>query len=421
MTKAIKYKPSGSFNAKLLPNTLLLLFILLPATTFLLALVMVYNPIKVLGFFIAYLVSKYFSKYISKLIVLKPKLQNPKIAIVIHFFTAIAFVYLYWVFWFTISVKNGNIIPEFSSQSSINVFISFLNPTALIEASKQVLVNGSFTFFGYKPIPIVLAGLWLYEIVFILGNFQWNKIYKTNLPFNKLKNEWVLPLRIELKAIDNPKEIIKEIQTKGSFNLEALLDEQELESKEENCGRIYFYPLTDDENYVSILKTKYGKALGEHKAKFFIKNTLVSKEFADKIKSLSISNTEQNVLANTAFMGDIYWCFDEREFEDTELFRMFVIDYNLALENNVKTSLDEIATPHKRISVSYEYVDDEDNEIDKTLELTTGNPKGFSHLELLFVIHHKIRQDLNEQDSIFYEGLHKSDEDDSSFYLILGS
>ena len=116
-----------------------------------------------------------------------------------------------------------------------------------------------------------------------------------------------------------------------------------------------------------------------------------------------------DTIAEKNLLENIYWQFDDRKFENLELFTESVIAYNSELEPDNNTDFHRIFNPYRKIEVEYLYwkEDEHGNEdqVEESFIVATSNREGFTVIEFLFLVHNTICENLKDHDHVFFEGL----------------
>ena len=103
-------------------------------------------------------------------------------------------------------------------------------------------------------------------------------------------------------------------------------------------------------------------------------------------------------------MTGIYWGFYGGQYDSLEKFIQEVTEYNEDLENEWNPS--ETVFSCMDITVQYSYWDDEEeDEVEEDFNLTADKQSGFTTGELLYKIHNKVVDKLEDADNHFFEGL----------------
>jgi len=104
-------------------------------------------------------------------------------------------------------------------------------------------------------------------------------------------------------------------------------------------------------------------------------------------------------------MQNILWSFSKPPYIKTENFSKDLIAYNQEITGK---SFDiELYKPilHSgKVVIQYMYFDDEGEEIEPNFVLEADNQSFFTIEELLFKVHNKVHENLNDSDNIFFEG-----------------
>jgi len=141
------------------------------------------------------------------------------------------------------------------------------------------------------------------------------------------------------------------------------------------------------------------------------------------IPDLSASKSKKEV--KTLFMDDISWDFSSPRFESLDTFKGELIKYHTDLDVELNCNLDDIITDLHEIQIGYRRPDEDGDDYEEAdILLTTNNNAGFSSVELLYKLHNGICTELEDCDHIFFEGLIKSNPEnsmDNHFWLNQGS
>ena len=102
-------------------------------------------------------------------------------------------------------------------------------------------------------------------------------------------------------------------------------------------------------------------------------------------------------------MSNIYWGFYGGKYDSREKFIQAVSEYNKSLDNEWLPG--ETVLTCTSISVQYSYLDEAEDEIEENFELAADNKSGFTAGELLYKIHNRVVDRLEDEDHHFFEGL----------------
>jgi hypothetical protein len=130
----------------------------------------------------------------------------------------------------------------------------------------------------------------------------------------------------------------------------------------------------------------------------------------------------QDILTN------LYWAFFQ-VFSDKDSFNEELVIYNTRILKP-KPQLDKIVIKEQKVVIQFMiFIADDEDEVDQQILLETTNSAGFTLSELMYQINNKVISEykLNEQDSVFFEGLEYLTDDEPNYpqtkvyYMILGS
>ena len=103
-------------------------------------------------------------------------------------------------------------------------------------------------------------------------------------------------------------------------------------------------------------------------------------------------------------MSNIYWGFYGGKYESREKFIQSVNEYNKGFNN--AWFPDETVLACTSVSIQYSYWNEQDeDEIEEDFELFADNKSGFTAGDLLYKIHNKVVDRLEDEDHHFFEGL----------------
>ena len=119
-----------------------------------------------------------------------------------------------------------------------------------------------------------------------------------------------------------------------------------------------------------------------------------------------------------SLMKDVYWSFGGKVYHSQVEFDEKVRHYQLDIKEKDDWHPAKIVLSCATINVIYEFWEEED-EVEKVVEISATNGEFFTAGELLFKIHNLVTEDLSEMDHKFFEGL--SLDKPPTYWLSLGS
>jgi hypothetical protein len=128
---------------------------------------------------------------------------------------------------------------------------------------------------------------------------------------------------------------------------------------------------------------------------------------------------QQNLPQN--LLSDVFWSFSRGKFDTQEAFNAEVIQYQQDIaEKTEHWHPDAIAIAgYQQVCINYEGLDEEAEALDdKSLVIETDNPEGFTNVELLFLIHNAVTEELSKIDHCFFEGLSFDSFDEMPVYWL---
>ncbi|MBX7170881.1 MAG: hypothetical protein K1X72_07985 [Pyrinomonadaceae bacterium] len=117
-------------------------------------------------------------------------------------------------------------------------------------------------------------------------------------------------------------------------------------------------------------------------------------------------------------LRDVYWSFGGKVFENQAEFSEKVRQYQIDIKEKDDWQPEKVVLESSAINLIYEFWEDDD-EIEKVVEINADNGESFTAGELLFKIHNLVVDDLRGMDRHFFEGL--SLDKPPTFWLNLGS
>ncbi|MDR1403601.1 MAG: hypothetical protein LBJ60_07880 [Tannerellaceae bacterium] len=104
-------------------------------------------------------------------------------------------------------------------------------------------------------------------------------------------------------------------------------------------------------------------------------------------------------------MTDVYWAFYGGTYSSEKDFVQAVDKYHTELERKAEWRPGEVALQSKEVIILYSYWDEnEDDEVEADFSLV-ADKNFFTAGELLFKIHNKVVENLQDDDHHFFEGL----------------
>ncbi len=119
-----------------------------------------------------------------------------------------------------------------------------------------------------------------------------------------------------------------------------------------------------------------------------------------------------------SIMRDVYWSFGGKVFDSQTEFDAKVRQYQIDIKEKDDWEPAKIVLTCGVVNLIYEFWEDDD-EVEKTIEIKAQNGEFFTASELLFKIHNQVTENLRGMDHCFFEGL--SLDKPPTYWLSLGS
>lgn len=138
-----------------------------------------------------------------------------------------------------------------------------------------------------------------------------------------------------------------------------------------------------------------------------------------------VARENEAAAASNPTMVNMLWSFSGGKRDTLEKFVEELIAYNRETAQR-EIDPDEIVQKNREIIVSYSRYEEEDEQTDVEIRLVSDSDEGFTVGELLYKIHNRIVESLEDSDHHFFEGLidsgkHEKYPDIPFYYLNLGS
>lgn len=106
-------------------------------------------------------------------------------------------------------------------------------------------------------------------------------------------------------------------------------------------------------------------------------------------------------------LNDVAWSFAQKRFGSLPEFAEALAEYNAEIFEKPFTDVwtNKLQLVGNRILIQYEYWNDEEEDIIEQIMLQADNNKYFTTAELLYKVHNEVRDKLEGDDHIFFEGL----------------
>lgn len=127
----------------------------------------------------------------------------------------------------------------------------------------------------------------------------------------------------------------------------------------------------------------------------------------------------------TTIMDEVRWAFYGGQYATIEEFVKAVQEYHEELDTAKEWQPEEMVLRCKEVTIQYEYWDEEEDEETEEDFRLTADGDSFTAKELLFKIHNRVVEHLEDEDRHFFEGLslykEAALEDSPLYFLGLGS
>ncbi|CAM4412883.1 hypothetical protein [Zobellia nedashkovskayae] len=106
-------------------------------------------------------------------------------------------------------------------------------------------------------------------------------------------------------------------------------------------------------------------------------------------------------------LNDVLWNFKDKTYSSLSEFLIALLTYNENIfGEDFEFDKDEKVLESTQVVIQYSYWDEEkEDDIEPDFLLTADNGEFFTQGELIFKVHNKVQEKLQDQDNSFFEGL----------------